>query len=172
MTGRVVSSAKDVGSLLLLREIEEFLFHEARLLDERRFEDWLSLFADDGMYWVPAEPYQESPLDRLSLFYEDKSLLDVRIRQIRHPRYYAQAPETRTRHVIGNVELEDGADSDDETPVRSSFVMLECRDEDRRVFGGEARHRLRRTDEGLRIAFKRVDIVDCEATHAFMSVPF
>ena len=172
MTGGVVSSAKDVGSLLLLREIEEFLFHEARLLDERRFEDWLSLFADDGMYWVPAEPNQESPLDRLSLFYEDKSLLDVRIRQIRHPRFYAQAPETRTRHVIGNVELVCGADSGDETPVRSSFVMLECRDEDRRFFGGEVRHRLRRTDEGLRIAFKRVDIVDCEATHAFMSVPF
>ncbi len=179
MTGGVISSATDVRSLLLLREIEEFLFHEARLLDERRFEDWLALFADDGMYWVPAEPDQRSPLDRLSLFYEDKSLLDVRIRQIRHPRYYAQAPETRTRHVIGNVELgednvELGEDEEagEEIPVRSSFVMLEYRDDHRRVFGGEARHRLRRTGEGLRIAFKRIDIVDCDATHAFMSAPF
>ncbi len=172
MSGVVLSSAKDIESLLLLREIEEFLFREARLLDERRFEDWLALFADDGMYWVPAEPDQKSPLDRLSLFYEDKSLMDVRIRQIRHPRFYAQAPETRTRHVIGNVTLEDGVQADDEIAVRSSFVMLEYRDEHRRVFGGEARHRLRRTEAGLRIAFKRVDIVDCDATHAFMSVPF
>jgi len=172
MTDGAISSARDVESLLLLREVEEFLFHEARLLDERRFEDWLALFADDGLYWVPAEPDQKSPVDRLSLFYEDKSLLDVRIRQIRHPRYYAQAPATRTRHVIGNVALEHAADAEGEIAVRSSFVMLECRDEDRRVFGGEARHRLRRTADGLRIAFKRVDIVDCEATHAFMSVPF
>ena len=172
MSGGVISSAGDVGSLLQLREIEEFLFREARLLDERRFEEWLALFADDGVYWVPAEPDQRSPLDRLSLFYEDKALLDVRIRQIRHPRYYAQAPQTRTRHVIGNVELEDGARAGDEIAVRSSFVMLEYRDEQRRVFGGEARHRLRRGEQGLRIAFKRVCIVDCDATHAFMSVPF
>ena len=172
MSGGVISSAGDVGSLLQLREIEEFLFREARLLDERRFEEWLALFADDGVYWVPAEPDQRSPLDRLSLFYEDKALLDVRIRQIRHPRYYAQAPQTRTRHVVGNVELEDGARADDEIAVRSSFVMLEYRDEQRRVFGGEARHRLRRGEQGLRIAFKRVCIVDCDATHAFMSVPF
>ena len=172
MSGGVISSAGDVGSLLQLREIEEFLFREARLLDERRFEEWLALFADDGIYWVPAEPDQRSPLDQLSLFYEDKALLDVRIRQIRHPRYYAQAPQTRTRHVIGNVELEDGARAGDEIAVRSSFVMLEYRDEQRRVFGGEARHRLRRGEQGLRIAFKRVCIVDCDATHAFMSVPF
>ena len=172
MSDGVFSSAGDVESLLLLREIEEFLFHEARLLDQRRFEDWLALFADDGMYWVPAEPDQSSPHDRLSLFYEDKRLLDVRIRQIRHPRYYAQAPETRTRHVIGNVELQDGVRSGDEIAVRSSFVMLEYRNEQRRVFGGEMRHRLRRSAQGLRIVFKRVDLVDCDATHAFMSVPF
>lgn len=172
MTAAAISSATDVGALLLLREIEEFLFREARLLDERRFEDWLELFAEDGLYWVPAAPDQQSPLDALSLFYEDKSLLDVRIRQIRHPRYYAQAPATRTRHVIGNVELEDSEGAGDEICVRAGFVMLEYRDDHRRVFGGQTRHRLRRTAAGLRIAFKRVDIVDCDATHAFMSVPF
>jgi len=172
MTEGVISAARDLDALLRLRAVEEFLFHEARLLDERRFEDWLDLFTNDGRYWVPASPDQQSPLDELSLYYEDKALLDVRIRQIRHPRYYAQAPETRTRHVIGNIEFEDGAETDDEIRTRASFVMLEYRDEHRRVFGGEVRHRLRRIDDGLRIEFKRVDIVDCDATHAFMSVPF
>lgn len=175
MTGGIISSAKNVESLLRLREVEEFLFHEARLLDERRFEEWLELFTEDGLYWVPGAPDQESPLDALSLFYEDKSLLDVRIRQIRHPRYYAQAPHTRTRHVIGNVELEAAEGPSDEKReiwVRAGFVMLEYRDDHRRVFGGDVRHQLRRTEAGLRIAFKRVDLVDCDATHAFMSVPF
>ncbi len=54
---------------------ELFLIHEAALLDQRRFRDWMALFADDGTYWVPAVPNQESPFDQASLFYDDRELM-------------------------------------------------------------------------------------------------
>ncbi len=162
----------EIERLLRLREIEAFLFHEARLLDEARFEEWLELFADDAVYWVPAEPGQTSPQDRLSLFYDDKRQLALRIRQIRHPRFYARAPAPRTKRVIGNTELLEAAGPGPEIEVRASFVMIEYRDERRRLFAGDMRHRLRRTAAGRRIVSKRVDLVDCDATHGFMSVPF
>ena len=58
---------------------EDFLIHEAGLLDSRRFRDWMGLFADDGTYWVPAVPYQQSPFDQASLFYDDRDLMRTRV---------------------------------------------------------------------------------------------
>ncbi len=160
----------ELDALLLVREVEEFLYHEARLLDERRFEEWRDLFADDGVYWVPLAEGQESPLESHSIFYDDKALMDVRIRRLRHPTNYAQSPPSRTRHLISNVVLEDGGG--DEIRARSSLVMFEYRMEAQRTFGGDCHHHLRREKGGFRIALKRVDLVNSEAIHGHMSVPF
>jgi ethylbenzene dioxygenase subunit beta len=161
-----------IDDLVLIREIEEFLFHEARLLDDRQFEDWAALFADDGVYWVPMREGQESPLVEHSIFYDDRALLDVRVRRLQHPETYAQQPASRTRHLVGNVVLDREADAAaGETHVRSSLVMFEYRQDIQRVFGAETRHRLRRVDDGFRIILKRVDLVNCDAVHEFMSVP-
>ena len=62
--------------------IEQFLIHEALLLDGRRFRDWMGLFADDGTYWVPAAPEQASPFDQASLFYDDRDLMRTRIERL------------------------------------------------------------------------------------------
>ena len=90
---------------VLVRKIEVFLYYEARLLDERRFEDWMALFAEDGIYWIPANPDQEDPLGEVSIAYEDRQLIDVRVRRLRHPENYADQPTVRTRRVIGNVMI-------------------------------------------------------------------
>ena len=66
--------------------IEQFLIHEARLLDSRRFREWMGLFAEDGTYWVPAVPDQESPFDQASLFYDDRDLMKTRVERLEHPR--------------------------------------------------------------------------------------
>jgi len=161
----------DLQRLLLIREIEEFLFHEARLLDERRFEEWKDLFTDDGIYWVPTQEGQEDGTDTHSIFYDDKSLLDHRVRRLRHPLNYAQMPPSRTRHVIGNVVIEDDGGPGGEIRVRSSLVAVEYRRERQRVFAGDCRHRLRRDGGGFRIVSKRVDLADCDGVHEHMSVP-
>ncbi len=161
-----------IERLVLVREVEEFLFLEARLLDERRFDDWMALFTDDACYWVPASPGQQSPFEELSIYYEDRTLMDVRIRRLRHPEAHAQIPPSRTRHLVANVVIEVDGGGNDALGARSSLVMFEYRDDRQRVFAADCRHLLRRHEDGFRIASKRVDLVNCDAAHGIMSVPF
>ena len=64
---------------MMAGEYEQFLIHESRLLDERRFRDWMALFTEDGSYWVPATIGQRSPYGQTSLFYDDLELMRTRI---------------------------------------------------------------------------------------------
>jgi 3-phenylpropionate/cinnamic acid dioxygenase small subunit len=151
-------------------ECEQFLVHEARLLDERRFDEWLDLFTADAWYWVPSEPNQASPRDTVSLMYDDRRLLETRIRRLASPRIYSQEPRSRTSRMIGNVTIEEHAEK--ACTVRSKFQLLEYRREAQRVFGGTAFHRLVRGGSGIQIAWKRVDLVNCDAPHEGLVVPF
>jgi benzoate/toluate 1,2-dioxygenase beta subunit len=149
---------------------ERLLLHEARLLDEARFDDWLTLFTADGWYWVPSEPGQDNPHDTVSLIYDDRRLLETRVRRLASPRIYSQEPRSRTSRIIGNVSIEDS--SADACTVRSKFVMIEYRRESQRLFAGTAFHRLVQGDGGIRIASKRVDLVNCDAPLDGIVVPF
>ena len=151
-------------------EIESFLIAEARLLDERRWDDWLALFAEDGWYWVPLEEGQASPRDTVSLIYDDRRLLETRIRRLAEAALHAQTPVSRTSRIVANptVEAEDG----NEVTIRAKFEMIEYRRDARRVFAGTTWHRLLRQGGGFRILWKRVDLVDCDAVHDGISVPF
>jgi len=150
---------------------EAFLFEEARLLDERRFRDWMALFADDGTYWVPAVPNQESPFDQVSLFYDDRDLMKTRIDRLEHPRIHIQDPPSRTAHLIGNVILDEGDDARGEYTVSSTVIMVEYREEAQRVFAGRQIHKLRRGAAGFRIVQKRVNLVNCDSAFEAMAVP-
>ncbi len=150
---------------------EQFLIHEARLLDERRFREWMELFTDDGTYWVPAVPDQESPLDQASLFYDDHELMKTRVERLEHPRIHVQTPPSRTAHLIGNTLVEQADEAKGEFVVASTVIMVEYRDEAQRVFAGRQRHRLRRDDAGLRIVQKRVDLINCDSAFEAMAVP-
>jgi benzoate/toluate 1,2-dioxygenase beta subunit len=158
------SSAFDVA------ECEAFLIHEARLLDEGRFDEWLSLFTADAWYWVPSEPNQTSPRDTISLIYDDRRLLETRVRRLASPRIYSQEPRSRTSRMIGNVTIEEAAA--DACTIRSKFQLVEYRRESQRIFGGTSLHRLVRSDAGIAIAWKRVDLVNCDAPHEGLVVPF
>ncbi len=151
-------------------QCEEFLIHEARLLDEGRFDEWLALFTPEARYWVPSEPGQTSPLDTVSLMYDDRRLLETRVRRLAGPRIHSQEPRSRTSRIVTNVTLEE-ADSIGAL-VRSKFVMLEYRREQQRPFAGTYWHRLVLTDGGIRIAQKRVDLVNCDAPMDGLAVPF
>ena len=150
---------------------EDFLIDEARLLDERRFRDWMALFDDDGTYWVPAVPDQKSPFDQASLFYDDRDLMKTRIDRLEHPRIHVQTPPSRTAHLVGNVviEKEDGAKG--ELVVGSTVIMVEYRDDQQRTFAGRQLHRLRRHGDSFRIVQKRVDLINCDGAFEAMAVP-
>src|ERR1700742_3187870 len=108
---------------------EEFIIHEAGLLDARRFRDWMALFADDGTYWVPAVPNQASPFDQASLFYDDRELMKTRVDRLEHPRIHVQTPPSRTAHLIGNIVVEAVDAAKGEYLVGSTVIMVEYRDD-------------------------------------------
>jgi benzoate/toluate 1,2-dioxygenase beta subunit len=149
---------------------ENFLVFEARLLDEARFDDWLALFLPDARYWVPSEPNQQSPHDTVSLMYDDRRLLETRVRRLSSPRIYSQEPRSRTSRIVTNVTIEE------QTPalciVRSKFMMIEFRRDEQRVFGGTYRHHLTTDGDATRIALKRVDLVNCDMPLDGLVVPF
>ena len=150
---------------------ERFLIHEARLLDQRRFRDWMGLFTEDGTYWVPAVPGQKSPFDQASLFYDDRDLMGTRIARLEHPRIHVQTPPSRTVHLVGNAVLEEADEEKGEYVVGSTVIMVEYRDERQRLFAGRQQHRLRREGASFRIVQKRVDLINCDSAFEAMAVP-
>jgi benzoate/toluate 1,2-dioxygenase beta subunit len=159
------------GSALDAARCEQFLAHEARLLDDARFDEWLALFTADAWYWVPTQPDQKDPFETVSLIYDDRRLLETRVRRLASPRIYSQEPRSRTSRMVGNVTVEEMEADRAACTVRSKFLLVENRRDNQRLFGGTALHRLVQTDGSLRIAWKRVDLVNCDAPLDGIVVP-
>jgi 3-phenylpropionate/cinnamic acid dioxygenase small subunit len=142
--------------------VSQFLFHEARLLDTQQYEAWLELFTEDATYWVPLEAGQKDPHETSSIIHDDKTLLELRIKQARHPRAHARLPLARTVHQIGNISI--SSETGEQVLVNSVLTLVEFRNEKQRLWGALVEHRLRRVPQGgFRIAHKRVDLVNSEA---------
>jgi len=139
--------------------VEQFLYHEARLLDTQQLEAWLELFTDDATYWVPLERNQKDPLETSSIIH-DGTLLELRVKQARHPRAHARQPLARTVHQVGNVVVAE--ETAGEVTVNSTLQLIEFRNEKQRLYGALVEHRLRRAGETFRIAHKRVELVSSE----------
>ncbi len=154
-----------------LRPYETFLAYEARLLDEALFDDWLALFTEDARYWVPIEPNQADPYETVSLMYDDRRLLETRVRRLSDPRIYSQEPRSRTSRLVTNLTLESAGDQPG-VLVRSKFVLVEYRRDSQRLFAGTYHHRLVGEGESMRIAMKKVELVNCDAALDGLVVPF
>jgi 3-phenylpropionate/cinnamic acid dioxygenase small subunit len=152
------------------RDCEAFLVGEARLLDEARFVEWLALFTLDAQYWVPSAPGQDNPHDTVSLIYDDRRLLETRVRRLASPRIYSQEPRSRTTRMVTNVTIEEAGSGF--ALVRSKFMMIEFRRDEQRLFGGNYLHRLHGDPDHPRIRLKRVDLVNCDAPLEGLVVPF
>ena len=139
---------------------EQFLYHEARLLDTQRYEEWLELFAEDATYWVPLEHGQQDPYEMSSIIHDDRTLLELRVKQMRHPRAHARQPLARTMHQVGNVvQLGEG---NGEIQIGSTLTVVEFRNDKQRLYGALVEHRLRAQGDTFRIARKRIDLVNSE----------
>lgn len=154
-----------------LAELAQFLYREARLLDEKRWADWLALYTDDCFYWVPSVAGQKDPVHTVSLFAEDRMRMEMRVIRVTHPRAFSQDFPTRLSHVVANVALDpdDGAGWDGGVAPRADLVVhsvahiAEFRKDAQRLFAGSVRHWLRRDGDGWKIAMKRIDLLNCDA---------
>ncbi len=148
----------------LVSEVEAFIYREARLADEFELDEWESLLADDFHYWVPAGRIGGDPADQLSYLNDNRARVATRIRQLKTGKRLAQLPVSPIRRVVSNVEiLEEGGG---EIGCAANFVLYELAVQssgELRVWPGHVRYRLRRTDGGLVMAAKWVELVNAEA---------
>jgi len=144
------------------REVEQFLYIQAELLDDKQWQAWIDLFDDAGIYWMPASPEQTEWEGSPSIFAEDKLLMEIRKGRVSHPNAWSQAPMWATNHIVSHVTVE--AHGETTLEVRSRFHMMELRRDSVRHFGGRYRHTLvRGGDGGLRIRLQRVDLFNGQA---------
>ena len=158
------AKASELGDAL--REIEQFLYRQSELLDGKLWQDYIDLFTDDGVYWMPVTPEQTEWHGSPSIFAEDKYMMEVRMGRVTHPTAWSQAPMWGTSHVIGNVVIESA--SAGEWIVRSRFHMMELRRDSVRHFGGTYRHTLVRVDGQLKIKLQRVDMFNAQAPYDYV----
>jgi benzoate/toluate 1,2-dioxygenase subunit beta len=149
-----------------LRAVEQFLYRQSAALDEKRWQDFIDHFAEDGVYWMPAQPEQTTWEGVPSIFAEDRNLMRVRMLRLTHPHAWSQAPLWGTNHVVGNVMLE--KESGDEIVARSRFHMMEFRRDQNRHFAGTYIHHLRRTRSGFEIKLQRVDMVNAQGSYDYV----
>ena len=155
--------------LLLVREIEEFLYHEADVLDDRQFEAWLDLLTNDIRYWMPmrrnvkfGEQARENTRERqdMNWFDEGKMTLQQRVQQIMTGIHWAEEPASRVTHMVTNVEVVDAVPSvaaPSEVTVTCRFLVYRNRLQDETDFlVGKRRDVLRKVDGAWKIARREI----------------
>jgi 3-phenylpropionate/cinnamic acid dioxygenase small subunit len=138
--------------------IQQLLYREARLMDEHRYADWLALWDQDGVYWVPCNGGGGDPENEVSIIYDDYSRLSDRIARFESGTVMMQNPKTMMRRIVSNIEVSDTAER--ETMVQSNFLVVEVRGVQQILWAGQSTHKLREASDGLRICFKKVVLVN------------
>jgi 3-phenylpropionate/cinnamic acid dioxygenase small subunit len=164
-----VEQRPSVAALLLVREVEEFLYREADLLDERRHEEWLGLLTDDVRYWMPmarnvqfGDEQREwtRELEELAWFDEGKTTLTQRVQQIMTGIHWAEEPSSRVTHMVSNVQLVEAVPSVEaaaEVTVKCRFLVYRNRLQDEvDIMVGKRRDVLRRAGNGWQIARREI----------------
>ena len=148
-------------------QVEQFLYRQADLLDSKRWQDWIDLFAKDGVYWMPPDPSYKTWDGTPAIFAEDKNLMNVRMKRVLHPDAWSQRPLWGTNHVVSNVQIQ-SVKSNGDIQVKSRFHMLELRRDDVRHFAGSYLHSLKRTKSGYQIKLQRVDMTNAQAAYDYV----
>jgi len=148
-----------------VREVEQFLFKEARLADENDYDGWEALWTDDALYWVPVDGEGDHPLATVSVIYDNRNRISTRLKQVRTGKRYAQAPPSNLRRLIGNVELLGGRANRGggiDLEVGANFIALESRQRGNELWGGRTTYRIRKDGDAIRLVYKKVVLVDNE----------
>ena len=141
-----------------LQRIEQFLYKEARLADEGDYDAWEALWTNDALYWVPVGSEDTDPTTHMSVIYDNRNRISTRIKQLKTGKRYSQSPPSSMRRVVSNVEIlrTEGAD----TVVAANFVLVESRERGDQLWAGRTTYRLRVVDDKIRLAYKKVVLVN------------
>ncbi len=148
----------EIGQETLLRQVEQFVYREARLQDEHRYAEWEALWTDDGVYWVPANGDAIDPEQQMSIIYDNRSRIGLRVRQLLSGRHYSQEPRSRLRHFVTNIEItrRDGP----EIGAACNVLVFESNRRGETLWAARTEYTLRAGGDGLRMARKTVKLVN------------
>jgi p-cumate 2,3-dioxygenase beta subunit len=151
-------------------EVEDFLYHEAALLDAWKLDEWLALLTHDARYHVPSNDAPEGDsAQTLFLIADDIHRIRGRVARLKDPQAHAEFPHSRTRRLITNVRIVAGGD---ELRVEANFCVYRFRRDERiGVYVGRYRYRLRVVDRALRIALREA-ILDAHELGGLGAVSF
>ncbi len=140
-------------------EIEQFLYHEAALMDEHRYDEWLELWTQDALYWVPCSHQETDPSRHVSIIYDRRLRLEDRVARLKSGDVLAQDPTPRMRRVLSNITI-----SREDASVRcaSNFLLVHARNSEQQLWCGRSLHLLRIVEGQLKIAEKTVLLVNSE----------
>lgn len=143
--------------------VHDFLYHEVRLLDEGRFTEWLALWMPDGIYWMPLDYQQTDPDLVTSLMHEDMFMLKMRVERLNGARTFSQKPKSRCSHVMQRPWIDELDADKGHCTTTTSMHYVETRQDDQILLALTATHKLVLHNDTLKIASKRVDLLNCDA---------
>lgn len=147
-----------------LQDIENFLYHETDLLDQTDLKSWIDLFTEDGTYWMPVTPDQPDPLNHISIFYDDRAMMTIRHHNLSHAQAPSKEYPVRSSHILGNIKVISTDPKSGDCTVKSNFQAVVYY-KGQTVFAGTCTHQLVRTGDSFLIKQKRVDLINCDASH-------
>ena len=142
----------------LVRRVEQFLFMEARIQDTHAYDEWEALWEDDAIYWIPANGHDTDPEREMSIVYDNRSRIGLRIAQLKTGRRHTQTPRSELARLISNIEL--GELSADEIDVRANVMVFEDSQRGETVWAARLEYRLRLVAGQFRLVRKKVGLVN------------
>ncbi len=155
------NDAYAVTDVAVRDEFRRLLEREARFLDQLRYDDWLTMYAAECVYWVPSTPEAGDPRREIAIMFDDRRRLEDRIYRMRTGFAWSQAPASRTVRLVTNVEVFSTV-RDDVRMVRSNFLISEFWGDETRQLTGWAAHRVVRDHAGWKIQAKQVNLIECD----------
>jgi 3-phenylpropionate/cinnamic acid dioxygenase small subunit len=152
----------------LLDEVTQFIYREARLQDDHAYDEWESLWTDDGIYWIPANGQGLDPENEMSIVYDNRSRIALRVAQFHTGKRLSQTPKSRLRRIVSNIEILSADTSS--VRVSSNAMVFESSLRGDTIWASRNEYSLRRSAAGWRMALKKVILVNNE--NALYSMAF
>jgi 3-phenylpropionate/cinnamic acid dioxygenase small subunit len=153
--------AREIADPAVRDSCRRLVEREARYLDQRRFDEWLALYAGECLYWAPATPHGGDPRREVAVAFDDRRRLEDRVFRLKTGTAWSQVPASRTVHLVTNLEAF-ATDDPSILMLRSNFLISEFRAGDSRTLSGWYGHRVARRGADWEIRVKQVNLTECD----------
>jgi 3-phenylpropionate/cinnamic acid dioxygenase small subunit len=144
----------------LLEDVTQFIYKEARLQDNHEYDAWEALWTDDGIYWIPANGEGTDPENEMSIIYDNRSRISLRVKQFHTGKRFSQSPQSRLRRLVSNIEIM--SSEADEVVATANAMVFESATRGDQIWVSRNEYKLRRVDSQWRMASKKVILVNNE----------